>query len=107
MKKKAPAYFVTDPVDTRPSSVEVWPDTAPVGLEFAADSVRFTYALQRAMAVFGNPLAAVQWLTTENDLLDGQPMLHVVDSVEGFETVMAILTGMDTVFDEPEDDHDE
>jgi hypothetical protein len=102
MKKKPPAYAVIDHADTRPSSVEVWPDAVPVGLEFAADSVRFTYALQRAMAVFGNPLAAVQWLTTENDLLAGQPMQRVVDSVEGFDEVMAILTGMDTVSDEPE-----
>lgn len=83
-------------VDKLHSSAEEWPNTIPVGLEFGADSVRFTQVLEQAISVFGNPLAAVQWLTTSNGSLGAQPMQRVIDSAAGSDEVTAMLVDMGT-----------
>lgn len=75
---------------------EEWNAGPPVGCEFGADSARFTRVLQRAISVFGNPLEAVQWLTTFNLIVGGEPMKSVIGSEEECKHVMAILSAIET-----------
>lgn len=76
-------------------SGEALPGMSPVGKKFGADSARFARVLQRAVAVFGSPLAAVQWLTAFNAALDSVPMKRAIDGEEGSEHIMAILSDID------------
>ena len=75
---------------------EEWNTGLPVGCEFGADSARFTRVLQRAISVFGNPLKAVQWLTSFNLVVGGEPMKSVVGCEEGCKHVMDILSTIET-----------
>lgn len=75
---------------------EEWNTGPPVGCEFGADSARFTRVLQRAISVFGNPLEAIQWLTTFNLVVGGEPMKSVIGSEEECKHVMAILSAIET-----------
>ena len=75
---------------------EEWNAGLPVGCEFGADSARFTRVLHRAISVFGNPLEAVQWLTTFNLVIGGEPMKSVIGSEEGCKHVMGILSAIET-----------
>lgn len=74
---------------------EEWNAGPPVGCEFGADSARFTRVLQRAISVFGNPLAAVQWLTSFNIVVGGEPMKSVIGSEDGYKHVMDILSAIE------------
>lgn len=75
---------------------EEWNAGPPVGCEFGADSARFTRVLQRAISVFGNPLEAVQWLTSFNLVVGGEPMKSAIGSEEGCKHVMGILSAIET-----------
>lgn len=75
---------------------EEWNAGPPVGCEFGSDSARFTRVLQRAISVFGNPLEAVQWLTTFNLIVGGEPMKSVIGSEDECKHVMAILSAIET-----------
>jgi len=70
-------------------------DMVPVGREFGADSVRFTRVLQQAIAVFGNPLEAVQWLITSNSLFEGLPMQKAIGSEDDLVRVLGVLADME------------
>lgn len=73
-----------------------WNTGPPVECEFGADSARFTRVLQRAISVLGNPLAAVQWLTSFDAVVDGEPMKRVIGGEEGCAQVLEVLSRMES-----------
>lgn len=74
---------------------EEWNAGPPVGCEFGADSARFTRVLQRAISVFGNSLAVVQWLTSFDAVVGGEPMKSVIGNEEGCAHALEVLSSME------------
>src|SRR5450830_188281 len=73
-------------------SIPEWDIGLPAGCEFGAESQRFSRALRLAISVFGNPLAAVQWLISFNTAVGDEPMKSVLASEERCKYVMAVLS---------------
>ena len=67
-----------------------------MGAADGAEIQRFSRALRLAISVFGNPLAAVQWLISFNTAVGDEPMKSVLASEERCKYVMAVLSAIET-----------